>query len=81
VLSLRTAGAGGFGDPATRDPAAVLRDVRQGLVSVETARGVYRVALAGNDDAIDVAETNALRLQNEFVASAHKTWIRPPTIV
>jgi hypothetical protein len=39
------------------------------------------VALAGNDDAIDVAETNALRLQNEFVASAHKTWIRPPTIV
>ncbi len=35
VLSMRTAGAGGYGDPACRDPALVLRDVRAGLVSIE----------------------------------------------
>jgi N-methylhydantoinase B len=31
------AGGGGYGDPKTRDPAEVMRDVKAGLVSRESA--------------------------------------------
>jgi N-methylhydantoinase B len=43
VVTLRTAGAGGYGDPLQRDPAAVARDVALGLVSEHAARSVYGV--------------------------------------
>jgi N-methylhydantoinase B len=61
VLSMQTAGAGGFGDPALRDPALVWRDVQAGLVSRAAAAEVYRVALH-DDLTVDVAATAALRL-------------------
>ena len=38
-------GGGGFGDEGERDPDQVVRDVTDGLVSVERAREVYNVAL------------------------------------
>jgi N-methylhydantoinase B len=38
-------GAGGFGDPSARDPAAVLADVRLGLVTPEGALRDYGVAV------------------------------------
>ena len=41
VVSVRTPGGGGFGDPADRDPDAVARDLRLGKVSAETVRQVY----------------------------------------
>lgn len=41
VLSVRTSGGGGLGDPARRDPAAVARDVAAGYVSAARARLVY----------------------------------------
>ena len=40
-LLLKLPGGGGMGDPATRDPALVERDVADGLVSAEAARRVY----------------------------------------
>jgi N-methylhydantoinase B len=40
-----TAGGGGHGDPHERDPAAVLEDVRDGLVSPGAAREIYGVDL------------------------------------
>jgi N-methylhydantoinase B len=43
VISLRLPGAGGYGDPAQRDPELVARDVRQGKVSREAARAEYGV--------------------------------------
>jgi N-methylhydantoinase B len=43
VLSLRTPGGGGFGDPADRDTTAVVRDLRLGKLSVERAREVYGI--------------------------------------
>ncbi len=43
VVTLRTAGAGGYGDPLERDPAAVARDVSLGLVSQRAAREQYGV--------------------------------------
>ena len=61
VLSMRTAGAGGYGDPTLRDPVLVLRDVRAGLVSVEAARRIYRVALLQTPLAVDGCATARLR--------------------
>jgi N-methylhydantoinase B len=49
VVSFRLAGAGGYGDPAERDPAAVRRDVADGYVSGDAARTVYRAAPDGGD--------------------------------
>ena len=43
VISYRTCGGGGYGEPRDRDPEAVKRDVREGKVSAERARDVYGV--------------------------------------
>jgi N-methylhydantoinase B len=59
-LLLNLPGGGGMGDPATRDPALVARDVRDGLVSVEAARAMYKVAVAA-DGALDATATLKLR--------------------
>jgi N-methylhydantoinase B len=42
-------GGGGYGDPLLRDPAAVVRDVIDGRVSIDAAGDVYGVVLDGND--------------------------------
>lgn len=52
-------GAGGYGPPARRDPALVLRDVACGFVSPEAARAEYGVAIV--DGAVDEGETARLR--------------------
>ncbi|WP_344313175.1 hydantoinase B/oxoprolinase family protein [Fodinicola feengrottensis] len=43
---LEMPGGGGFGDPYTRDPRAVLMDVVNGYVSLEAARSAYGVAVS-----------------------------------
>jgi len=40
-VTLLTAGGGGYGDPALRDPDKVRQDVADGLVSVSAAEGIY----------------------------------------
>jgi N-methylhydantoinase B len=42
TISYRTCGGGGYGPAVERDRALVARDVREGKVSVERAREVYR---------------------------------------
>jgi N-methylhydantoinase B len=59
-LVLELAGGGGMGDPATREPGLVARDVRDGLVSVENARTLYGVALDA-EGRVDAATTARLR--------------------
>jgi N-methylhydantoinase B len=59
-LLLLLPGGGGMGDPATRDPALVARDVRDGLVSTAAARALYKVVLAA-DGSVDAAQTAGLR--------------------
>jgi N-methylhydantoinase B len=41
-VRLETPGGGGFGDPATRDPVRVARDVQLGYVTPEAARRDYK---------------------------------------
>ena len=58
------AGAGGWGDPLERDPAAVLDDVRDGKITPEHATAAYGVALrpsAAGRWEIDEAQTARLR--------------------
>lgn len=56
-----TAGGGGAGDPHARVAADVLRDVRDGKVSMEAARERYGVAVLPQPWRVDAAATAALR--------------------
>ncbi|WP_413733589.1 hydantoinase B/oxoprolinase family protein [Sodalis sp. RH21] len=59
VVEVRGPGAGGYGQPAQRDPQAVLTDVRCGFVSSDAARSQYGVVIV--EDEIDRAVTADLR--------------------
>jgi N-methylhydantoinase B len=61
VLTVRTGGGGGFGDPLERQPGAVLADWRDGKVTLEHARDAYGVAIDAAARAVDDAETARLR--------------------
>ena len=52
---------GGFGSPLDRDPAAVLKDIENQLVSPEVARDVYGVIVDPADLTLDLAATNETR--------------------
>ncbi len=60
-LILELPGGAGLGDPHTRNPELVARDVQDELVSVEKARSIYHVAL-DRDGTPDWAATLALRV-------------------
>jgi N-methylhydantoinase B len=47
VFTIETPGGGGFGSPFERDPAAVLTDVKLGLVSEKSALSDYGVVVCG----------------------------------
>jgi N-methylhydantoinase B len=55
------AGAGGWGDPLERDPAAVLRDVRNELLSPDKAAADYGVVIDTKAWRIDAATTAECR--------------------
>ncbi|WP_246308187.1 hydantoinase B/oxoprolinase family protein [Halorarum salinum] len=59
VVSVRTPGGGGYGDPADRDPDAVARDLRLGKLTPEAAREAYGDAAADLVD--DSRATGAAR--------------------
>lgn len=59
VFAVSWQGGGGFGDPLDRDPAAVLADLRRGLVSRESATEVYGVEIV--DDYFDTGATATRR--------------------
>jgi N-methylhydantoinase B len=61
-VRLETPGGGGFGDPSTRDPERVVRDVRLGYISREAAYRDYGVVLR-DDGALDVDATSSARCE------------------
>ena len=62
VMSYETCGGGGYGPPEVRNPEMVLRDVREGKVSRERARLVYKVAVNTENWTIDEKATEKLRI-------------------
>ena len=61
LVSLSVSGSGGYGDPRTRDPDLVARDVLLGYVSPERARAWYGVVVDPVSCALDREATAALR--------------------
>ncbi len=72
VIRLETPGGGGFGDPLARDPALVLRDIREGYITAEAALRHYGVAIdeRSNDFLIDVKSTQEERQRRRSGASS-----------
>ncbi len=54
-------GGGGYGNPLEREPERVLADVRDGKVSLESARHDYGVAIDALSLQVNLDETRALR--------------------
>lgn len=66
IIRVVTPGAGGYGDPFTRDTALVLKDVIEQKVSLEEAQASYGVAIQRGENGeymIDEKQTDSLRGQ------------------
>jgi N-methylhydantoinase B len=63
VVSARSGGGGGWGDPLEREPERVVADVRGGYITPEAARDVHGVVLIGEGDGVraDLEATAELR--------------------
>jgi N-methylhydantoinase B len=59
-LILKLPGGAGMGDPTARDPNLVARDVRDGLVSADSANTLYKVSIADEGE-VDADATAKLR--------------------
>lgn len=73
ITRYQTNAGGGWGDPLTRDPDWVLRDVRNEYVSPEAARDRYGVVIIGGDpdtdpEAMRVDEAATTKLREELGA-------------
>ena len=66
----------GWGDPLERDPARVLRDARNELVSLRSAREDYGVVIDPATWTVDEAATSALRQE----LRAARGWREVPTV-
>jgi N-methylhydantoinase B len=69
VFSLDTPGGGGLGNPLERDPQRVLNDVRNGYVTREKAREVYRVAIDTTDVDFVLNEAQTHQLRTEAIGN------------
>jgi N-methylhydantoinase B len=56
-----SSGGGGYGDPLERDPALVLEDVKNDLVSIECAKGLYGVVIDSTTQLVEHRETMKTR--------------------
>jgi N-methylhydantoinase B len=74
VLRHEIAGPGGWGDPLDRDPEAVLKDIRNDIVSQARAEACYGVILSGRT--IDHEATQARRA----TIRAERNWSEPPAV-
>jgi N-methylhydantoinase B len=63
LITVRTPGGAGYGNPLDRDPALVQRDVARGYFTAEEAARDYGVVLRGDPQTVDVAATDLSRWQ------------------
>jgi N-methylhydantoinase B len=69
IFRLDTPGGGGYGDPLTRDPAKVLADVREGMVTPEVAAREYGVVAKKNGAGWVLDEAATARQRGEMRAT------------
>jgi N-methylhydantoinase B len=77
VFRHEVAGAGGWGDPLERDPAAVVKDVRNELISLPAARDEYGVVIDPQHWTVDAAATQRLRA----TLRAARGWTEVPNVL
>jgi N-methylhydantoinase B len=77
VFRHQQAGPGGWGDPLEREPARVLRDVRNEFVSLRAAREDYGVVIDPTTWTVDAAATERRRAE----LRAARGWTEPPTVL
>ena len=77
VLRHELAGAAGWGDPLEREPSAVLRDVRNEMMSKETAANEYGVVVDVDQWAVDLEQTKELRAKIVRL----RGWTEVPTVL
>jgi N-methylhydantoinase B len=77
VFRHELAGAGGWGDPLERDPEAVLKDVRNELVSLFAAASDYGVVIDPHNWTVDAAATQRLRAD----IRAARGWSEVPKVL
>ena len=70
-ITVRSGGGGGWGDPRLRPAPDVLRDVREGYVTAESARRDYGVIIRADGD-IDVTATERER-ESASIQQAYAT--------
>jgi N-methylhydantoinase B len=61
VVTIEATSGGGYGSPLDREAELVLRDVLDGIVSIESARARYGVVVDPGTLALDAAETERVR--------------------
>ena len=81
VLRHELAGPGGWGDPLERDPSAVLLDLRNEVISADTASDVYGVIIDTSSWSVDQAATearrDAIRSLRRWSDAPFVQWIEP----
>ena len=77
VFRHEVAGAGGWGDPLERDPAAVLKDVHNELVSLSAARELYGVIIDVSTWTVEAEKTQQLRAELRAACG----WTEPPVVL
>ncbi len=77
VFRHELAGPGGWGDPLTRDPEAVLRDLRNELIGPETVRNDYGVEVDAAARQVDGAATERRRA----ALRTARGWSAPPAVL
>jgi N-methylhydantoinase B len=65
TVTIQAAGGGGYGDPLTREPEAVLRDVSEGILGAAAAWELYGVLVRTVDSRRMLFELDSLGTEDE----------------
>jgi N-methylhydantoinase B len=69
IVSIRSGGGGGWGDPSQRNPELVLNDVRDGLITPEQAYKIYKVFIDPSELKIDWEATERARAETKAMGA------------
>jgi N-methylhydantoinase B len=67
VMETRSPGTAGYGDPINRDPEKVLQDIKDEIISLESANDIYGVVFEGDGDDITVDEQATEERREELI--------------
>jgi N-methylhydantoinase B len=67
VMETRSPGTAGYGDPLNRDPEKVLQDIKDEIISLESANDIYGVVFDGDGDDMTVDEQATEQRREELI--------------